>query len=264
MGSGIRNVGGTALLYTSTDMINWTYRGPLYVGNYREHPATGQVWELPVLLPLGEDRQGNTKHILLINPWWEGYSPYHVKYVWYWIGSWDKANYRFVLDDAEPQLFDYGEHFTGPSGLVDPRGRSIVFSITQDRRTEYEHYPVGWAHNAGLPIALSLAPNDTLRVDPIPELTRLRNTRLAQVNNVSMAEANRRLANVKGDLLEITAILRPVTATRFGLKLRQSPDGAEETLLFYDTKQSTLGVDRTRSSLDPPMHARVSRVVHWS
>ena len=34
-------------------MQNWTYHGPFFSGNVEKYPKTGDVWELPVFLPLG-------------------------------------------------------------------------------------------------------------------------------------------------------------------------------------------------------------------
>jgi sucrose-6-phosphate hydrolase SacC (GH32 family) len=243
--------GGTALLYTSTDLYDWTFRGALYVGNVQKYPRTGVVWELPVLLPLGKDSQGEEKHILMVNPWFEGYSPYAVRNVYYWIGTWDRERYRFIPDDEAPQRWDYGDHFTGPSGTVDDQGRSIVFSIAQDRRTEQQHYHAAWAHNAGLPIVVSLLPDDTLGVEPIAELASLRVEQLVSFSDGGLEEANRSLEGVGGDLLEILVELEPGDADRFGLAVRRSPDGAEETVLSYDTTESLFSADRIRSSLSP-------------
>ncbi|MFN2164828.1 MAG: LamG-like jellyroll fold domain-containing protein, partial [Anaerolineae bacterium] len=242
VGSGIRQpgggpIGGTALLYSSTDLIHWTYHQPLYIGDASSYPATGHVWELPVLLPLGQDSHGNQKHIFLINPWFEGYSPYNVKYIWYWVGTWDRDNFQFVPDDPEPQLLDYGEHFTGPSGHVDGQGRTILWTITQDNRTEQDHYDAGWAHNAGLPVVLSLLSDNTVGIQPIPELESLRANQVVSFKNKRLGEANQLLAAAQGqmtDLLEVVVELKPQTATQFGVSLRRSSDGQEETLLFYD------------------------------
>lgn len=59
---------GTALVYVSDDMYNWEYKGPLYVSNRNLYPELGTVWELPVLLPLGEDSTGQQKYIFMVNP----------------------------------------------------------------------------------------------------------------------------------------------------------------------------------------------------
>ncbi|RBW70859.1 hypothetical protein DS031_04610 [Bacillus taeanensis] len=251
VGSGIKDVGGTALLYTSKDLINWQYEKPLFVGDYANNPKTGQVWELPVFLPLGEDNKGNEKYIFLINPWFDGYSPHNVKYVWYWVGTWDKEKLEFVPDHEEPKQFDYGEHFTGPSGMVDEKGRSILFSIAQDRRTEQQHYDAGWAHNAGLPLELSLKKNGELNIEPISELNSLRGEQIVSIINKKFDEANDLLRDVKGDMLEIELEIDAAFAKEFGIKVRKTADGEEETLLYYDAESDTFSVDRNKSSLDP-------------
>jgi sucrose-6-phosphate hydrolase SacC (GH32 family) len=245
------SVGGTALLYTSTDMVHWDYKGPFYVGNYAKYPKSGQVWELPVFLPLGTDSHGAKKWIMLVSPWFDHYTNDAVKHVYYWIGTWDKANNKFIPDKEEPTEFDYGEHFTGPSGMVDPKGRTIVYSIAQDERTEQEHYDAGWAHNAGLPLVLSLKDDDTLGIAPIEELNSLRNQQLASISNQSVAQANEQLKNVKGDMLEIKMEVDVKDATKFGIHVRQSNYGIEETPIYYDVQNQSFNIDRNKSSLNP-------------
>ena len=49
--------------------------------------------------------------------------------------------------------------------------------------------------------------------------------------------------------LAVTAIV-PESGT-FGLQIRRSPDGAEQTRITVDTRDSTLSVDTTRASLSP-------------
>ncbi|GAA3005876.1 GH32 C-terminal domain-containing protein [Streptosporangium longisporum] len=243
--TGGADVGGTALLYTSTDQTNWTYAGPLMVGDIAAHPKTGQVWELPVFLPIG-----GGKHVLMINPMWSGGSPHNVKYVWYWIGEWNAATRKFVPDSTVPRLFDYGEHFTGPSGFVDEQGRSIVFSIAQDKRTEQGHHDSGWAHNAGLPLQVSLRPDGDLGVKPLPELTRLHASAQPLVTLTDVTDlnaANQQIANVRGDMLHIQLEMSAASANRYGIKVRRSAGGEEETLFSYDRNADTFAVDRTRS-----------------
>ncbi|WP_139905568.1 cell wall-binding repeat-containing protein [Clostridium thermarum] len=260
VGSGVQkdgvNISGTALVYKSKDLINWEYMGPLFQIDRSKYVQTGTVWELPVLLPLN-DAEGNFsgKHIFLINP--ANFETtveslkYNVKNVFYWIGTWNKETGRFIADHEEPRLFDYGEHFTGPSGMVDDKGRTIVFSIAQDTRSEQEHFDAGWAHNAGLPLELTYE-DDTLKIKPIvEELSSLRGNKLVDFTNKSMAEANALLKDVKGDMLEIYVELEAKDADKYGIKVRRSPDGQEETLLFYDAKAKTYNVDRNKTTLSP-------------
>jgi sucrose-6-phosphate hydrolase SacC (GH32 family) len=259
VGSGVQttsgaDVGGTALLYTSTDATNWTYSGPLMTGDVQAYPKTGQVWELPVFLPIG-----GGKHILLSNPMWTSGSEHNVKYVWYWIGSWNAASRTFTPDTTVPRMWDYGEHFTGPSGFVDPQGRAVVFSIAQDKRTEQAHYASGWAHNAGLPVVLSQGADGNVAVKPLPELTTLHKTTAPEVSittDTSVTAANQQLTSLRGDMLHITAELAPGSG-RTGIKLRRSPAGEEETLLYYDAATQTLSIDRTKSGNNSSLYSNL-------
>ncbi|MFE6333572.1 GH32 C-terminal domain-containing protein [Streptomyces sp. NPDC057798] len=254
-----RKHGGTALVYTARRPEGpWTYRGPLHSNDLATRPEPGEVWELPVLLPLpGPGGRRTGKHILLICPWWEGFNPNAVKHTYYWIGTFDKRACRFLPDHDEPREFDFGEHFTGPSGFVTPDGRSVVFSITQDRRSEQQHAQSGWAHNAGMPVSLSLRRDGRLGVEPIAEAAGLRGKQLARIRQASLKEANRRLAGVRGDLLDIHAVIEPRGARTISLAVRACPDGTEETLLSYDTAKRRFFIDRGRSSLDPDVRKGV-------
>ncbi|MFD4034442.1 GH32 C-terminal domain-containing protein [Streptomyces sp. NPDC058637] len=245
--------GGTALIYTARRPEGpWTYQGPLHHNDLAALPEPGEVWELPVLLPLPDPRGRRTgKHILLICPWWEGFNPNAVKHTYYWIGTFDKRRHRFVPDHEKPREFDFGEHFTGPSGFVTPDRRSVIFSITQDRRTEQQHAQSGWAHNAGMPVSLSLRRDNTLGVEPIDEAATLRGKKLAHIRHASLKDANRRLTGVSGDLLDISAVIDPRGARTITLAVRACADSTEETLLSYDTATQRFQIDRSRSSLDP-------------
>ncbi|WP_425826696.1 GH32 C-terminal domain-containing protein [Streptomyces fractus] len=255
VGSGVQTssggaVGGTALLYTSTNLTDWTYAGPLMVGDVAAHAKTGQVWELPTFLPIGKDAQGRERRALLINPAFpDGPGEYSSKYVFYWVGTWDASSRTWKPDSTEPQLLDYGDHFTGPSGLVDSKGRSIVFTIAQDRRSEQGHYDAGWAHNAGLPIALSMRDDGDLAFEPVAEVANLHDgAALVSLDSpTSVSDANAALASVKGALLHIKLTLEAGSASTFGLDVLRSPGDEERTRLFYDKAASEFGVDRTRS-----------------
>ncbi|WP_255570250.1 GH32 C-terminal domain-containing protein [Cohnella sp. CFH 77786] len=249
---------GTALVYVSDDMYNWQYKGPLYVSDRTKYPELGTVWELPVLLPLGKDSKGNQKHIFIINP---HEKPEHIPpsddllrdvEVFYWIGTWDRDSFRFIPDQEAPQKLDAGDgYLTAESGLVTPDGRTVLFSMVQNVRTPQAEYQSGWAHNLALPIALSLDNNDKLKVEPIQELQSLRRNKIVDFKNKKLASANAHIQNVKGDMLEIMMEIDPGNAKKFGLKVRRSEKGEEETLLYYDKTNQTFNVDRTKSSIDP-------------
>ncbi len=258
VGSGILDgdtrIGGTALVYSSRDLVNWEYHNPLFIGDAQNHPKTGQVWELPVLLPVGEV-DGAQKHVLVVNPWFEGYNADTAKNTYYWVGEWDRDTHSFVPDHDDPRMWDYGEHFTGPSGMVDPDGRTILFTITQDGRSETDHYKAGWAHSMGLPVVLSLLPSGDVGLEPIAELESLRNTQIIDLKNTSVDKANTALADAQADLTDLLEVKIELQAkdkaARLVLEVRRSDDGTEKTVLTVDREKNTLAVDRNYSSLDP-------------
>ncbi|WP_342426164.1 GH32 C-terminal domain-containing protein [Paenibacillus sp. FSL L8-0158] len=247
VGSGIE--GGAALAFASQDMLNWAYKGPFFKADIQKFPYLGPIWELPVLLPLGSDKQGVNKHLLLVSPVGKGADVE----VFYWIGQLDKQNLSFIPDQEEPQLIDVGDfHFTGPSGMVDPKtGRNIVFTIAQGDRTSEMEYKSGWAHNGGLPLSVYLRDDGRLGIEPIQELQSLRRAKRLSLRDQSLAETNVQLRNVHGDMLEIQLELEPGSAKQFGIKVRCTPDGEEETLLYYDWNQAMLMVDRSKTTLHP-------------
>lgn len=244
---------GTALIYVSDDLYNWEYKGELYQADLDKYPYLGTVWELPVLLPV-KDQKGNQKYILTVLPAGEKSDVE----VFYWIGEFDKENCRFIPDHEEPKLMDLGDSkFTGGAGMVDPKtGRTIFFTIAQlinGTAGNQFYYDLGWAHNAGLPISLSLGDDGELRLEPIEELKSLRGKQLVSLSNKSLEEANQLIQDIQGDTLEIELEIEPEDAKKFGIKVRRTPNGEEETLLYYNKEDQTFSVDRTKTTSDPDL-----------
>jgi sucrose-6-phosphate hydrolase SacC (GH32 family) len=77
----------------------------------------------------------------------------------------------------------------------------------------------------------------------------LREETLALCEEKTIEEANELLAGCGGKLLEALVEFETGAAGRYGLKVCATPDGAEETLLVYDSAASTLTADRHKSSL---------------
>lgn len=248
VGGGVVERGGTAFVYVSENLKTWNYKGLFCLSDYTKYPHLGTGWELPVLLPLKRDGQESGKHILLISPWGTGAK----MVVHYWIGTYDNEKLRFIPDNEEPQQLDVDDyHFTGPSGMVDPvTGRSILFMIAQGERTLELEYDSGWSHDAGMPVSLDLREDGRLGVEPISEIKQLRDSLLLQLSDESLEEANRRLQEIHGTMLEINVSFDTGPANRYGVAVRRSPEGEEETKLYYDSINSQLGVDRSRATLD--------------
>jgi sucrose-6-phosphate hydrolase SacC (GH32 family) len=245
VGSALSGGSGTALVYESTDLLNWAPRGPLFSIDATGFLGLENTWELPVLLPLGKGKDGRERHIFMTDVRGQAY---------YWIGVFDPDSARFTPDFKAPRVFDVGQgHFSGPSGFVDPRtGRTIVFSIAQGERTLQSEWESGWAHNGGLPVTMSLGSDDDVRLAPISELSSLRKKALLDVSNLSVAAATTALAAIHGDLLEIELDIAPSPAAgKRGLVLRLAADRSEYTDLFVDPARGRLEIDRTHTTLDP-------------
>ncbi len=257
--SGIPNGSGTALVFSSTDLTQWDYLGPLFSTDIKTYPQLGLVWELPVLLPLGKGRDGRPRHWFGINSHGAG----AVVEIYYWIGIWDATSGRFEPDHPEPRLMDIGDRkFTGPSGMLDPvTGRSILFTITQGEATHQQEAESGWAHNGGLPLNLWLGEDDQLRFAPISELASLRRAPLVDATQISGAEAQALLASVSGDMLELELVLDAASLEDSAnndalvLELRKNPRATELTKLrlqpIAGAQRWRLELDRTQTSLDP-------------
>ncbi len=251
VGSGVEGSGGTALLYTSDDMEHWKYEKPFMIGNKNRFPRTGEVWEMPFLVPIKNEGTGQLKYVFMVSPYFMSSSPYASRYTFYWIGTWDPHRMEFTPENEEPSLFDYGEHFTGAQGFVDEKGRTILTSILQDRRSEKDKYQSGWAHGAGLPLEIYLNDKQGLGLRPIEEVHSLRLEELAVAENVTMAEANKQLEGIQSDQVEIELELDIFDAKEAGLKLLKDPNGEEETIIFYNNENKTMNINRDRSSKNP-------------
>ena len=137
--------------------------------------------------------------------------------------------------------------------LIDGNGRRICFDWMLEFRGPFDsptNRASGWAGAMTLPRILSLADDGSLRIEPAPELDVLRmNPR--RLHDLSLAaDSQFAINNVRGDCLELSVEIRPEDAREFGVKVRFSPDGAEQTVVLYDAQSRKLKVDVSRSSLD--------------
>ena len=245
-----KTTGGTALLYTTdtlelqddgTVAMNWQYKGPVYEMP-NQSALYGTSWELPIILPVTNEAGTITKYFFEISP-----APASIadNKVYYWLGDFDLATGKFTPDEAfagEPHLLDYGANvFTGPSCLVDPvSGNIYMFSIMQDQRGAAEQGASGWAHTVGLARRIWLNDEGTdLCMAPIEALHSLENQVLIDEKNLSLDEANAKLAEVAEDMLYIRMDVDVSTADQFGITLLQGGKW-DETSYLYDTKSGLI------------------------
>lgn len=220
LGSQVPNGGGAALLYESRDLLHWHYRHPLFLGDPSQ---TGIMFECPDFFPLGN------RYVLLTSC---GKTHWH-------IGTY--ADQRF---QAEKVGIVDGGHYYAAKTLSDDRGRRILWGwITEDRPLA-EQRAAGWSGVLSLPRVLNLLPDNTLGIQPVPELEALRGKHWHYDKlELTGAEACLPLDGPKGDCLEILARFSILEAQEAGIAVLCSPDGTEGKEITYClAEQRLLGV----------------------
>jgi len=134
--------------------------------------------------------------------------------------------------------------------MLDQSNRRISFTWLREKRTREAQIAAGWSGVMSLPRMLSLNGGE-LNILPVPELQRLRRSKI-QFSNLRLSAKNLLLLEkVTGDCLEIIAEFLPGNFEEVGLILRATADGAEQTRLFYRTTDQTVRMDTRKSSLSP-------------
>lgn len=239
IGAGLKDQGGTALLYRSPDLYHWEYLHPILVGDSRqtEPVFTGQMWECPSMNKLGD------KHALIISVWDHD----NLYYSAYFMGDFNEKKFQ-------PQtlaILDNGGSFYAPQTMQDDHGRRLMWGWLQEQSKPTAWRASGWSGALTLPRVLSVTPDGRLAQAPVPELAALRGSHQLFQHLHVPAEEGLDLLEGEGDCLEIKAEFEPGGATQTGLLVRCAPDDSEQTLIAYDWQTHELVIDRTKSSLDP-------------
>ena len=235
IGSGLKGVGGTVLLYRSRDLVDWEYIQPLCVG---DKTRTGTMWECPNFYAFGE------KHLLAVSPFGK---------VQAMVGTY--ADHTFTPEIET--LMDLSPMFYAPNSLVTPDGRRIVWGYIQERRSEEARKAAGWAGVMSLPREVFLHADGALGMVPARELAVLRGTHWRATDRVVRPGEACVSGDLAGDRLEIIACIDCDQADAVGLHVRRAPDGSEQTTIEYSEPDGRLTLDGTRSSLSPDVTREV-------
>jgi beta-fructofuranosidase len=212
LGSGIQGRGGCVLLYGSADLRKWSYLGLLFQG------TTGMM-ECPNFFPLGD------RWLLCVSPYAQ---------VTYAIGDFREHRFR---PQTEWHPMDLGgrEDFYAPNSMLDPQGRRILWGWVQVGP------PDGcWKGVLTLPRALSLGGDGLLRVEPLPELARLRRDHQRRENILVAEDASAVPADLPSDTVEIRAEFELGSAREVGLILPRLSCGGSQVAVAYDHRAGRL------------------------
>jgi beta-fructofuranosidase len=231
--------GDRLYLFVSDDLVHWEYLHIFYERN-PEWTDRSEDNMCPSFLPLPSAPDGgplSDKYLLLFIS--------HNKGCQYYIG--DDRDDRFFPDRHGRMTWADNTYFA-PEALRDGNGRQIMWAwLTDNREGEKER---GWSGVYGLPRTLWLGEDGGLRLRPVPELEMLRMNEQSWPAVTLSDGGQQRLDGVCGESCELSLKIALEGAARCGVKVRVSPEGAEETLLYYDTEAMELVFDATRSGAE--------------
>jgi len=164
----------------------------------------------------------------------------------YYLGDWKNEKF-YPTFHAKMSWSD--NTFFAPESLLDDKGRRIMWAWILDKPNLGSRMTYGWSGTMSLPRVLSLGEDGMLRMNPPREIERLRYNG-KQVGRLQIAaDSQRVLDGITGNSLELLIKADVRHAKQFGVKVCCSPDGAEETLIYYDAADKKLKIDTNRSSL---------------
>lgn len=168
LGAQTEDIKGTALVYRSSDLLNWTFEGEFMDAL----PDFGYMWECPDVLKL-EGKDAFVFSPQGIEP--EGELYQNIFQTGYVLGQF-KAG-EFLPDNEKFVEMDRGFEFYAPQSFKDAKGRTIVFGWMGAMPPEVEAavptIDEGWIHHLSLPKEIKVS-NGKLIQQPVDELKNLR------------------------------------------------------------------------------------------
>lgn len=232
---------GKALLFKSADLKNWSLIGETAGSGLNDLGYFGYMWECPDLFNL------DGKDILITCPQGleaEGDLYNNIYQSGYFVGA---LNYETgKLSHGKFTELDRGFEFYAPQTMLDNKGRRIL--IAWMGLPEEENHPTkeyGWIHAMTIPRELELVA-DKLYQRPVEELKHLRKNERSY-RDITIDNDTVELQNINGDVLELLIEFELEDAVEYGVKLRASEDGKEETVLSYNRQSKKFEFNRERS-----------------
>ena len=237
MALGAGTVDGTAMvrLYSSADLLDWTYLGPLARMARTRTSAwdSGVMWECPQIVTL------DGEPTVLFG----SYAPEH--------GVMNAFSLRVPggptggVDPAELHLLDHGPNFYAPSVLGGTRYGAVVWGWATEGRSLDWCRADGWSGVLTLPRRVSRRSDGSVASAPVGELEELRQDSGRQVGDV--------LGGLGAQLeIEISAVADGAAGGPSTLSLRCGP--CEHLDVVIDADAGRVVVDRDHASTDPRAH----------
>lgn len=220
----------TAYLFRSKDLLRWEYLRPFY----SPHPDWTDPLEdcaCPDFFKLG------SRHVLCCIS--------HSHGARYYLGRYQDG--AFVPEEHHRMNWPGGSCFA-PESLVDDHQRRVYWAWVLDQRKGDGNVK----NELGvmtMPRVLSLDSRGQLLINPPEEFESLRRNSRRRNSFAVTTEQDFRLEDIMGDSMELVLEAMIPKEGVFGVKVRMTPDGEEQTAIIVDTSAHTLSVDTTQSSL---------------
>lgn len=231
---------GQMWLYTSSDMVTWTFDRILF-----EHPDEN-VWmlECPDFFPI-KDAEGNEKWVIGFSAMGakaNGFMNRNVNNAGYMIGTWEPGT--SFKPETEFRLWDCGHNFYAPQSFTAADGRQIMYGWMSPFTQPIPMEEDGWCGNLTLPREITFGADGDLHTAPVAEMEGLR----ADTHDFGAIElgANGEMTladDAEAVEIEMTIDLKASTAERAGLKVHATEDGSY-TYVAFDDQIGRVVVDR--------------------
>ena len=162
----------------------------------------------------------------------------------YYLGDWKDEQFHPTYHE----MMSWVDHtYFAPESLLDDKGRRIMWAWHLDKPGFKTYTPYGWSGTMALPRVLTLGDDGMLRMNVPKEIENLRYNGKKLVDLT--VEKELLLDDIAGNSIELNIEFSPTDARQYGVKVCCSPDGKEQTLIYYDAVDKKLKVDTTQSSL---------------
>jgi len=162
----------------------------------------------------------------------------------YYLGEWKNEQF---YPESHARMSWVDNAFFAPESLLDDRGRRIMWAWLLRTTTIDMHWEHGWSGTMSLPRVLSLGDDGQLRIDIPEEIETLRYGAFRKENLTIPSDTDLTIDGVGGNSLELIIDMVSAEASAYGVKVCVSPDGQEETLVYYDAAEGKLKVDTRKS-----------------
>lgn len=217
IGAQTEDLKGEAVLFTSRNLFDWDFQGPLTGNGHNGLDDFGYMWECPDLFEL------NDKDILIVCPQGletDGFKFNNIYQSGYFAGTIDYD--KFTFEHGEFDELDRGFDFYAPQTTQDDKGRRILFGWMGNAGEETIQPTVKheWIHALTIPRELKWENNKLLQI-PVEELKSLRKEKVEHSNVVIDCE-HIELSDINGHVFEMEVIVKEMCATVFSIQLGDS------------------------------------------